>query len=71
MFGCVANNECLPFKSENFDCYIANFSLMLVDNYKNQLSEALRVVKEGSTLTFSIWGKRENNAMYGIVDELF
>jgi hypothetical protein len=39
----VANNECLPFKNESFDCYIANLSLMLVDNYQNMLKEALRV----------------------------
>lgn len=41
--GAVANNECLPFEDGTFDCYLANLSLMLVDNYKNQLSEALRV----------------------------
>ncbi len=39
----VANNECLPFKNESFDCYIAHLSLMLVDNYQNMLKEALRV----------------------------
>ena len=39
----IANNEALPFKDGQFDCYIANLSLMLVDNYKNMLTEALRV----------------------------
>jgi ubiquinone/menaquinone biosynthesis C-methylase UbiE len=34
VLGCLANNECLPFKDGTFDCYIANLSLMLVDNYK-------------------------------------
>ena len=35
VFGGVANNESLPFKSDTFDCYIANLSLMLVDNHSN------------------------------------
>src|SRR5690606_35859840 len=35
VFGCKANNEFLPFKDESFDCYIANLSLMLVDNHIN------------------------------------
>ncbi len=43
VFGCKANNESLPFKDETFDCYLANLSLMLVDNHTNQLKEALRV----------------------------
>lgn len=43
IYGCNANNESLPFKSNSFDCYIANLSLMLVSNHTNQLKEALRV----------------------------
>ena len=41
--GRLANNECLPFKDASFDCYLGNLSLMLVDNYRNMLKEALRV----------------------------
>jgi ubiquinone/menaquinone biosynthesis C-methylase UbiE len=39
----LANNECLPFKDGSFDCYLANLSLMLVDNHTNMLKEAIRV----------------------------
>ena len=35
VLGAIANNESLPFKNETFDCYLANLSLMLVDNHIN------------------------------------
>ena len=43
VLGGIVNNECLPFKSGSFDCYLANLSLMLVDNHRNMLAEAFRV----------------------------
>lgn len=54
-----ANNERLPFEDESFDCYIATFSLMLVDNHKNQLAEAYRVLQPGCYAGFSVWGREE------------
>ena len=60
MIGGVANNECLPFKDGTFDCYLAGLSLMLVDNYRNQLKEALRVKQSGGSLGFTVWGRKEN-----------
>jgi len=35
VFGCQANNEIMPFPDQYFGAYIANLSLMLVDNPKN------------------------------------
>jgi ubiquinone/menaquinone biosynthesis C-methylase UbiE len=43
VIGRCANNECLPFMSDTFDCYLGCLSLMLVDNHTNMLKEALRV----------------------------
>ena len=43
VLGGIVNNECLPFKENTFDCYLANLSLMLVDNHRNMLAEAFRV----------------------------
>jgi ubiquinone/menaquinone biosynthesis C-methylase UbiE len=56
----VANNEALPFKEGQFDCYLANLSLMLVDNYKNMLAEALRVTQSGATFGFTVYGREGN-----------
>lgn len=66
--GCVANNECLPFKDGTFDCYISSMSLMLVDNYRNQLAEALRVTQPGVKLGFTVWGRRENIRHFEVLD---
>ena len=40
----LANNEKLPFVSEEFHSYTANLSLKLVHNHMNQLREAHRLL---------------------------
>ena len=70
VLGALANNECLPFKDGTFDCYLANLSLMLVDNYQNMLKEALRVTQKGATFGFTLWGRRENIQNFEILDEV-
>ena len=70
VFACRANNEALPFKDESFDAYIANLSLMLVDNYHNQLKEAFRVCKKGSKLGFTVWGRPEQSKHIYIFGEV-
>ena len=59
VLGCQANNELLPFPDGHFGAYISNLSLMLVNNYNNQLLEAYRVLKMGSAACFTIWGQDE------------
>ena len=39
----LADNERLPFVEEQFEAYVSNFSLQLVDDYEKMLSEAKRV----------------------------
>ena len=56
----TANNEKLPFASEEFSSYTANLSLMLVDNHMNQLREAYRVLRKGGVAGFTVWGRREH-----------
>ncbi|CAI2375108.1 unnamed protein product [Moneuplotes crassus] len=56
-----ANNEDLPFPDEEFDCYISNFSMHIVDNHHNQLLEAYRVLKPGCKAGFSVWGDKSRN----------
>ena len=67
----MANNESLPFKHETFDCYLASLSLMLVDNHLNMLREAFRVCKPGASLGFTIWGRKECNQNFEILDVVF
>lgn len=59
MFVTVANNEKLPYADGVFDTYISNLSLMIVDQHKNQLKEAFRVMQSGATAGFTVWGREE------------
>lgn len=55
-----ANNEKLPYPDESFDLYLSSLSLMLVDNYKNQIAESYRVLEKGGTAGFTVIGRPEN-----------
>ena len=71
VLGSLANNESLPFKNATFDCYLANLSLMLVDNYKNMLTEALRVTQPGARFGFTVWGRRDYVKNMTVLNDLF
>ena len=70
VYGCQANNECLPFPDGYFDAYLAPLSLMLVHNYNNMLREAFRVSKPGSRAVFTIWANRDNNLQFTVVQKI-
>ena len=65
----VANNEKLPFASDEFNSYTANLSLMLVDNHKNQLKEAYRVLRNDGIAGFTVWGRRENSSFFTLMSK--
>lgn len=53
----VADNENLSdFGDAEFDLYISNLSLMIVNNPEKMLEEAYRVLKPNSMAIFTIWG---------------
>mmetsp|Transcript_24531 Transcript_24531/g.21775 ORF Transcript_24531/g.21775 Transcript_24531/m.21775 type:complete len:176 (+) Transcript_24531:78-605(+) len=66
-----ANNELLPYPDSYFDCYISSLSLMMVSSHQNQLSEAYRVLEEGGTAGFTVWGRPENTSFYTFIPEIF
>jgi len=60
----------MPFADESFGAYIANLSLMLVNNSKNQIKEAYRILKNNSVATFTVWGRREQCIMFTVMDQV-
>ena len=66
VFGCRANNELLPFADGSFNAYIANLSLMLVNNHVNQINQAFRVLSPGGIACFTIWGDPQKNLQFTI-----
>ena len=56
-FGCIADNLRLPFEDATFEAYVSNLSLMIVQHRDRMISEAFRVLKQGSKACFAIWGR--------------
>ena len=40
---------------------------MIVDNHKNQLKEAYRVLEEGGTAGFTVWGRQDHCQFFTIM----
>ena len=70
VFGCLADNMRLPFPNSFFDCYISNLSLMIVPDYRLQISECFRVLKPNSKACFSVWGRPERTIQFTIMKEV-
>ena len=66
-----ANNELLPYPDSYFDVYISNLSLMIVANHHNQLLESYRVLREGGYAAFTVWGRKENTALFALPEQVF
>ena len=64
------NNESLPYPDEFFDCYISSLSLMIVASHHNQLLEAYRVLQPGGIVGFTVWGRKENTALFAFLPEI-
>ena len=70
VYGCRINAELLPFADNYIGAYIANLSVHLVDNPKNQVFEAYRVLKPGSAACFTVWGSKDHSYMFNFVDRI-
>ena len=68
-FGCIADNMRLPFEDSTFEAYVSNLSLMIVQHRERMISEAFRVLKNGTRACFSIWGRRSHCQMFTIVHQ--
>ena len=52
------NSELLPYGDGEFDRYVANLSLHIVESPENMLSEAYRVLNDDGIAAFSVWADR-------------
>ena len=62
----VADNEHLPYSDCQFDRYIANLSLMVVESPQQMLSEAYRVLEPGGLAAFSVWANKNDCTLFSI-----
>jgi len=56
-----ADAMALPFPDRTFDAIVSQFGLMFVPDKVAAFREARRVLREGGSLTFSVWDRIEEN----------
>lgn len=58
--------ESIPFPESNFDSVMSQFGLMFFTDRGQALSEMIRVLKPGCSVTVAVWDKLENSEAYPI-----
>ncbi len=66
----VADAQRLPFASSSFDVVTCRFGIAHVPDYRQALAEIQRVLKQGGRAAFVVWGPRDQNPYFTLVDEV-
>ncbi len=66
----VADAQRLPFASASFDMVTCRFGIAHVPDYRQALAEIRRVLKPGGRAAFVVWGPRDQNPYFTLVDEI-
>lgn len=54
----------LPFADASFDIITCRFGIMFTSELKTTLAEIYRVLRAGGRAIFTVWGPKENNALF-------
>ncbi len=63
----IADMEALPFDDASFDRVMCRFGIMFCPRAERALAEARRVLRPGGRAAFMVWGPREDNTMFDVV----
>ena len=66
----AANAQNLPFASASFDVVTCRFGIAHVPDYQQALGEIRRVLRPGGRAAFVVWGPRDRNPYFTLVDEV-
>jgi len=66
----VVDAQRLPFASSSFDAGACRFGIAHVPDYGRALAEMRRVLKPGGRAAFVVWGPRDQNPYFTLVDEV-
>jgi SAM-dependent methyltransferase len=59
--------EALPFQAASFDAVVMNFGVLHLEDPDRALAEALRVLRPGGRLAFTVWAAPDQALAFGIV----
>ncbi len=66
----AADAQNLPFASASFDVVTCRFGIAHVPDYQGALGEIRRVLRPGGRAAFVVWGPRDRNPYFTLVDEV-
>ena len=66
----IADMESLPFADDRFDAVTCRLGLMYVPSPDKAAAEARRVLKDGGRSAFLVWGPREDNTQFMVLDRV-
>ncbi len=66
----VVDAQSLPFDDQSFDVVTCQFGIMFVPDKDAALNEALRVLKPGGTVIFSVWDSTDVNLPAKVAQEV-
>jgi len=66
----AADAQNLPFASATFDVVTCRFGIAHVPDYQRALEEIRRVLRPGGRAAFVVWGPRDRNPYFTLVDEV-
>lgn len=63
----IADMEALPFDDDAFDRVVCRFGIMFCPRAEQALAEARRVLRPEGRAAFMVWGPREDNTLFDVV----
>jgi ubiquinone/menaquinone biosynthesis C-methylase UbiE len=66
----AADIQALPFRDESFDAVVCRLGIMFCPAIETALAEVRRVLAPGGIAAFSVWGPREDNTVFLILESV-
>jgi SAM-dependent methyltransferase len=66
----AADIQALPFREGSFDAVVCRLGIMFCPSTEAALAEIRRVLAPGGRAAFSVWGPREDNTVFRVLEDV-